>query len=878
MRTPCSSLQRGAWRCSGGATPLDAALVPRGGCGSQHLNSDTVSLHSADGCADTHPPLEPTPPLLPSPVMANPTPAFVVVLATVACWLRVGEARSVPSTRMAARRASPGRSARPQDRRSFATTRGPSAEGIFEQSAVSTLSRPAAQRNGSVHTFTQGRRLDTACDYTDYPLDLQPEFVQWLSCPNALGYVHSTRVDNPEGHALSLYHASGESCSTNVFPGDPSFVYQASLVSSSPVLVLFNSSCIDAAACCAVIACENPAVACNSLVVTTAFADPLPPQFCGYDFDTGIPALLSSSSLSLSSDLFLPDFSCIGIDSDEQNVLISNPAGSSISVALTTGEPCSSGVNIESGTYPYEDRVLSTTDAELVFIGSPCVTTSNDDACCAIVWCDAVNDAAGCIGLSVTQDYMPTNCFYSDQPVALGGEGSALWYLCNVDESSRGTTFTGQSTRVSNPNGLLLTVYHSSGDSCSMFPTNPLFDFDETVQSRAPIFSLFNTTCISSDPCCLILVCSEAAGCDGTSTTLTHTYYSDSADPPVAVWAEGECDIGAFGDETGIAVESIVTQSSSSFGCLATPLDTTVSATLFSYGDSVSAAIVTGATCLSGVDIESDSYVYVARELHSRTRIDFSNISCASRASEEDNCCLVVWCDAINGAGGCVEVGLNQQYQRTQALPSPQPGASQTSTPTQRLLASATPSGTPTPTGTPRTPAAASASNTPLIVGISVGVVGFLVLGGVGGYFAYRALAARAARKHAPKGVDALAVANPLSPAVRFDTAGGGGGSPASYGGSFGGTTWGSSSSGGSNGGAGLARVASGRAGSARRLAASDSAAAAMRAQRAASLSMLAVPARGGAAAAAVDYSSSEVRHLPVVLRPVPRKAAEEEP
>jgi len=168
---------------------------------------------------------------------------------------------------------------------------------------------------------------------------------------------------------------------------------------------------------------------------------------------------------------------------------------------------------------------------------------------------------------------------------------------------------------------------------------------------------LFNTTC-GDTPCCAIIACDE--DCDSLTATVV---FADE----FAINRE------FCGLPPGTAVAAIVTGSSGYFSCIEVPSGSTQSATVMNPGgDELTVVLAWGTTCTSGVNLETGAYTFAARALATRAaNTTLADAACDTVAGGE--CCLLIWCDSANGAGGCLGQYVTQTFDFGSAAPPLQP-------------------------------------------------------------------------------------------------------------------------------------------------------------------------------------------------------------
>lgn len=228
--------------------------------------------------------------------------------------------------------------------------------------------------------------------------------VNVVDCESASGYTFTAVIRNPQGTGFSVYLGVGsaqcpsqQNFNPNNYPaGTWTAANSATTFAGAAVLSVRNLQCTSSVNCCVRVWCNTGVGTCPGLTAAVAYVQPSPSgQACGAS-SQGLQAVEVGTTLMRG---------CTGTSNGAtQSFSLLNPNGNTLSLILTDGADsrgCAFTQWATGGQYRYFQRALSTTSTSISFSGVPCTAS----LCCAVLYCEAANGAAGCYGLSYSQSF-----------------------------------------------------------------------------------------------------------------------------------------------------------------------------------------------------------------------------------------------------------------------------------------------------------------------------------------------------------------------------------------------------------------------------------------------------------------------------------------
>ena len=248
-------------------------------------------------------------------------------------------------------------------------------------------------------------------------------------------------------------------------------------------------------------------------------------------------------------------------------------------------------------------------------------------------------------------------------------ESVAQFYFCLVDRSSggRGSRFdagTLRSSLLRNPQNANLRLYHGSGPLvCNTNNFGRVSGWEAiSPTSSSAVLALRGTTCSSTSwGCCTVIECVGTAPCAG--MLLTEAYLAPEGSPAAPRDCGRSSQALDFLAPSGVVLRSCPAGGGGNFS------EGTLQAVSVANPNmhTISVLLTGGQDCqLASRSGSMGSYAYAARTLATTAAtVAFPPTNCTGA-----ECCLLVFCEAANGAPGCTGLA----YSRAMTLP-PAPDA-----------------------------------------------------------------------------------------------------------------------------------------------------------------------------------------------------------
>ena len=263
-------------------------------------------------------------------------------------------------------------------------------------------------------------------------------------------------------------------------------------------------------------------------------------------------------------------------------------------------------------------------------------------------------------------NFSQCNVIAEQIPTLSPPDSDAQFYFCVVDRTAGGRASrfdpgTLRSSLIQNPQSASLRLYHGGGPLvCNTNNFGRVSGWEAvSPASSSAVLALRGTPCSSTTwGCCTVIECVGSASCQG--VLLTEAYLSPEGTPAAPRDCERSSQALDFLEPSGVALKSCPAGGGGNFS--GGTLQTVSVANPNMH--TISVVLTGGRDCqLASTAGSMGSYAFAARTLATTAAtVAFSPTNCTGT-----ECCLLVFCEAANGALGCTGLA----YSRTMTLPPP---------------------------------------------------------------------------------------------------------------------------------------------------------------------------------------------------------------